>query len=269
MKKFLFIFLAFFLGCKAVLAETSADAIPEGCSNAVLFMQDVRFSLNRSDPDKLLNYYLDDVEEIRNIFASWPCGKKVSAFPKYFDSGFLCDFDFFLIIDGLVQPCPIQGICIRGNIVKVGGKGYEFNSDYWEKLKPKLKLVKRKVINCPSANEYRITLEEIRKDKNYIYSENNFSPAKQSVPDQYDGYFYVSANTGSFSKIEKSISKKYPGKAFRIGEQLGSGPWIFSRSCEYQIYASREFYEMFDLYPKGDYVQFKDIKLTVYEKEAG
>ena len=53
-------------------------------------------------------------------------------------------------------------------------------------------------------------------------------------------------------------------ESFEIGAQRGGG--LF-RSCDYQIYASKDFYEKFDLYPKNEYIEFKDIKLTVYLKE--
>lgn len=43
MRTFLFIFFSLFIGCKSAMAKISADAIPEGCSNAVLLMQNIGF----------------------------------------------------------------------------------------------------------------------------------------------------------------------------------------------------------------------------------
>ena len=65
--------------------------------------------------------------------------KKIPVFPRYVDSGFSGDFKFYLIIDGEKQPCPIEKISPDGDLIVINGQGYEYNSEYWEKLKSKLK----------------------------------------------------------------------------------------------------------------------------------
>ncbi|MCR5613663.1 hypothetical protein [Treponema sp.] len=210
-------------------------------------------------------YYLDDIDEIRSVFSEWKDLKKIPVFPRYFDSGFSCDFYFYLIIDGKAQPCPIDGISPDCELIEINRQGYEYNIEYWKRLQSKLKPAKKEeAIICKNAIEYRKILDEKQKDKNYLFSENNFSYYKQSVPEKYDGYFYITTNNSSFSSIESKISKAYPDADFRIGEQLGGGLFRF---CDFQIYAFKEFYEKFNLYPKNEYTEFNDIKLTVYLKE--
>ena len=90
-----------------------------------------------------------------------------------------------------------------------------------------------------------------------------FTKATQSIPEKYDGYFYVTTYNLSWSNVTNKIKKVYPDESFEIGAQRGGG--LF-RSCDYQIYASKDFYEKFDLYPKAEYVEFKDIKIKCLEK---
>ena len=261
-KGLLLIFLSVFLiSCASTKSITFLDIIPDDNTKAVIFLEDWRLG----NYNKQEYYYLDDADEIRSIFSEWKDLKKIPVFPRYFDSGFFGDFKFYLIIDGEKQPCPIEKISPDGDLIVINGQGYEYNSEYWEKLKSKLKpTAKPEIITCANASEYRSRLEEIKKDKNYVCSKNNFTEAKQSVPDKYDGYFYITTKSFSWSSVEKKISKAYPGADFWIGEQLGGG--LF-RSSDFRIYASKEFYETFDLYPKDEYVEFTDIKLTVYLKE--
>lgn len=261
-KVLLFIFLSVFLiSCASIKSITFLDIIPDDNTNAVIFLKDRRLG----NYHKQEYYYLDDIDEIRSVFSEWKDLKKIPVFPRYFDSGFSCDFDFYLIIDGKVQPCPIDGISPDGKMIKINRQGYEYNIEYWKRLQSKLKPAKKEeVIICKNAIEYRKILDEKQKDKRYLFSENNFTYNEQSVPEKYDGYFYITTNNFSFSSIESKISKAYPDADFRIGEQLGGG--LF-RSWDYQIYASKEFYEKFNLYPKNEYTEFNDIKLTVYLKE--
>ena len=261
MKKVLFIVLAFlFVGCASVKSISSSDIIPEDCTDAVIFLKDDRLG----NYNKQEYYYLDDIDEIRSIFSEWKDLKKIPVFPRYVDSGFSGDFKFYLIIDKDVQPCPIEGISPDGNIIVINGQGYEYNSEYWEKLKSKLKVARPTEIFCSNASEYRSRLEEIKKDANYIFSQINFTAAKQSLPEKYDGYFYITTKSSSWSGIGKKISKAYPDADFIIDGQLGGG--LFS-STELKVYASKDFYEKFDLYPKAEYVELENIKLSVYWKE--
>lgn len=261
-KGLLFIFLSVFLiSCASIKSITFLDIIPDDNTNAVIFLKDCRLG----NDHKQEYYYLDDIDEIRSVFSEWKDLKKIPVFPRYFDSGFFCDFDFYLIIDGKVQPCPIDGISPDGKMIEINGQGYEYNIEYWKRLQSKLKPAKKEeAIVCKNAIEYRKILGEKQKDKRYLFSENNLTYYEQSVPEKYDGYFYITTNNFSFSSIERKISKAYPDADFRIGEQLGGG-WF--RSWDYQIYASKEFYEKFNLYPKNEYTEFNDIKLTVYLKE--
>ena len=265
MKKFIIFILPFFFICCASTKSISAsniisDIIPDDCTNAVIFLEDNRLG----NYNKQECYYLDDADEIRAVFSEWKDLKKIPVFPRYLDSGFHCEFNFYLIIDGEVQPCPINGISSEGKLLEINGHGYEYNSKYWEKLKSKLKpTAKPEEIICSNALEYRNKIQEIKKDSRYVFSRNNFTEAKQSVPDKYDGYFYVTTNNSSCSSIKNKISKAYPGADFKTGGQRGGG--LF-RSCDYQIYATKEFYESFDLYSKDEYVEFKDIKIWVYTK---
>ena len=262
MKKFLFLLSLTFLviSCASAKSISVSDLIPDDCTNAVIVLQDRR----SGNYNKHEHYYLDDATEIKAVFSEWKELKKIPAFPRYIDSGFSCDFNFYLIIDGQKQACPIDGISPDGAMIKINNQGYKYNREYWKELRQKLKAAKIEEIICADAHEYRSVLAEIKKDSRYIFSKNNFTKAKQSIPEKYDGYFYITTNNSSSSSIENKISKAYPDADFRIGEQLGGG--LF-RSCDYQIYASREFYEEFNLYPKNDYKGFKDIKLTVYLKE--
>lgn len=259
-KVFLFTFLSFFIvSCASVKSVSSSEIIPDDCIDAVIFLKDYRLG----NYNKQEYYYLDDIDEIRSIFSEWKDLKKIPVFPRYVDSGFSGDFKFYLIINKEVQPCPIEGISPDGNIIVINGQGYEYNSEYWEKLKSKLKVARPTEIFCSNANEYRFKLGIIKKDANYIFSQINFTAAKQSLPEKYDGYFYITTKSSSWSGIGKKISKAYPDADFIIGGQLGGG--LF-RSTDLQIYASKDFYEKFDLYPKAEYVEFKDIKITVYLK---
>lgn len=261
-KGLLFIFLPVFLiSCASIKSITFLDIIPDDNTNAVIFLKDDRLG----NYNKQEYYYLDDIDEIRSVFSEWKDLKKIPVFPRYFDSGFFCEFAFYLIIDGKVQPCPINGISSDGELIKINRQGYEYNIEYWEGLKSKLKTAKKEeAIICKNANEYRKILAEKQKDKRYLFSENDFTYYRQSIPEKYDGCFYITTNNSSFSSIENKISKAYPDADFRIGRQLGGG--LF-RSCDFQIYASKEFYEKFNLYPKNEYTEFNDIKLTVYLKE--
>ena len=259
-KGLLLIFLSVFLiSCASTKSITFLDIIPDDNTKAVIFLEDWRLG----NYNKQEYYYLDDADEIRSIFSEWKDLKKIPVFPRYVDSGFSGDFKFYLIIDKDVQPCPIEGISPDGNLIVINGQGYEYNSEYWEKLKSKLKVAGSTEIFCSNASEYRSRLEEIKKDANYIFSQINFTAAKQSLPEKYDGYFYITTKSSSWSGIGKKISKAYPDADFIIGGQLGGG--LF-RSTDLQIYASKDFYEKFDLYPKAEYVEFKDIKITVYLK---
>ena len=259
-KGLLLIFLSVFLiSCASTKSITFLDIIPDDNTKAVIFLEDWRLG----NYNKQEYYYLDDADEIRSIFSEWKDLKKIPVFPRYVDSGFSGDFKFYLIINKEVQPCPIEGISPDGNIIVINGQGYEYNSEYWEKLKSKLKVARPTEIFCSNANEYRFKLGIIKKDANYIFSQINFTAAKQSLPEKYDGYFYITTKSSSWSGIGKKISKAYPDADFIIGGQLGGG--LF-RSTDLQIYASKDFYEKFDLYPKAEYVEFKDIKITVYLK---
>ena len=261
MKKVLFIVLAFlFVGCASVKSISSSDIIPDDCIDAVIFLKDYRLG----NYNKQEYYYLDDIDEIRSIFSEWKDLKKIPVFPRYVDSGFSGDFKFYLIIDKEVQPCPIEGISPDGNLIVINGQGYEYNSEYWEKLKSKLKPGKYETINCANAREYRSTLEEIKNGRNYLYSETYLMALGQSLPEKYDGYFYITTKSSSWSGIEKKILKAYPDADFIIDGQLGGG--LFS-STELKVYASKDFYEKFDLYPKAEYVELENIKLSVYWKE--
>ena len=261
-KDLLFIFLSVFLiSCASTKSITSLDIIPDDNTNAVIFLKDRRLG----NYNKQEYYYLDDIDEIRNFFSEWNDLKKISVFPRFFDSGFSCEFDFYLLIDGKVQPCPIDGISPDGKLIEINRQGYEYNIEHWKRLQSKLKPAKKEeAIICKNAIEYRKILDEKQKDKNYLFSENDFTYAKQSIPEKYNGYFYITTNNSSSSNIENKISKAYPDADFIIGEQLGGG--LF-RTCDFQIYSSKEFYEKFNLYPKKDYTEFNDIKLTVYLKE--
>jgi len=86
----------------------------------------------------------------------------------------------------------------------------------------------------------------------------------RSIPEKYDGYFYITAKTVSYSEIEKNISSTYPGADFRIGAQAGSG---LGKPYKYQVCARREVYQKFDLYPKVEFIELKDIKICVYLKD--
>jgi hypothetical protein len=259
-KVFLFTFLSFFIvSCASVKSVSSSDIIPEACTDAVIFLQDNRLG----NYNKQEYFYLDDIDEIRSIFSEWKDLKKIPVFPRYVDSGFSGDFKFYLIIDKEVQPCPIEGISPDRNLIVINGQGYEYNSEYWKKLKSKLKVASSTEIFCSNASKYRFKLGIIKKDANYIFSQINFTAATQSLPEKYDGYFYITTKSSSRSGIGKKISKAYPDADFIIGGQLGGG--LF-RSTDLQIYASKDFYEKFDLYPKAEYLEFKDIKITVYLK---
>lgn len=262
MNKFILLVLPFiFLCCKSTKTISSSDIIPESCTNAVIFLKDHRLG----NYNKQEYYYLDDVKEIRSIFSDWKDLKKMSLFPYHFDAGFNTVFDFYLIIDGAIQPCLIDGISPDGDMIKINRHGYEYKSEYWQKLRPKLKAAKKEERICSNAIEYRSTLEEIQKDKNYVFSESVYVGNRRSIPEKYDGYFYITAKTMSYSAIEKDISKAYPDADFRIVGQVGSG---VGKPYKYQIYAKRELYEKFDLYPKDEYIELKYIKLTVYLKES-
>ena len=258
-KVVLFIFLSVLIvSCASIKSITFSNIIPDDNANAVIFLKDRR----PGNYNKQEYYYLDDIDEIRNIFSAWEDLKKISVFPRYIDSGFSCDFDFYLIIDGKVQSCPISGISPDGKLININGKGYEYKIEYWKMLQSKLKAAKKESIICKNAVEYRKILDEKQNDKNYLFSENDFTYAKQSIPEKYDGYFYITTNNSS-SSVENKILKAHPDADFRIGEQLGGG--LFG-SCDFQIYASKDFYEEFNLYPKNEYTEFNEIKLTVYVK---
>lgn len=150
-------------------------------------------------------------------------------------------------------------------VIIINYSGYEYNIEYWKKLRSKLKPAKKaEPIICKNAIEYRKILNEKKKDKGYVFSEVNFTYLGQSIQEKYDGYFYITTYNPSYTIIKNKISKAYPGMDFRMGEQLGSGLYT---PCDYQIYASKEFYEKFNLYSKKEYKEFKDIKLTLYFKE--
>ena len=262
MKKIIFILLPF-LFTSYVNAKTikASDIIPDDCSNAVMLLVDSRTgNYNQQE-----YYYLDDVDEIRDIFSEWKDLKRISLFPAHFDSGFYSTFDVHLIIDGEKVPCLIDGISPDGQMIELNYHGYEYKSEYWEKLKAKLKPAKKEIINYTSVSEYRSALEKIKKDGKYIYSESDIIVLGKSVPDICDGYFYITSKNLSWSVIEKKISKAYPDDYFMIGGQLGGG--LF-RSSDFKIYAAKDLYEKFDIYPKKEFVEFDDIKLTVYLKEA-
>ena len=264
-KVVLLIFLSIFLvSCQSTKSISVSEIIPEDCTNTHIFLKDHRLG----NYNKQEYYYLDDIDEIKIIFSEWTDLKKIPVFPRYFDSGFSCEFEFYLIVDGKIQSCPINGISPDGKMLEINGQGYEYNIEYWERLKSKLKPAKKEeAIICKNANEYRKKLDEIKKDKDYLFSEVNFTEATQSIPEQYDGFFYITTNNLSWSNVTNKIKKVYPDESFEIGAQRGGG--LF-RSCDYQIYASKDFYEKFDLYPKNEYIEFgekKDIKLTVYRKE--
>ncbi len=254
MKKVLFIASIFLLASLASAKSISAsDIIPAGCKNAVIFLEDRR----SGNYNKQEYYYLDDAKEIRESFSNWKKLKRMPLFPYHFDAGFNAVFNFYLIIDGTVQSCLIDGISPDGEMIKLYGYGYEYNREYWNRLKPKLKTAKKEEIICTNAGEYRSKLKEIKKDVRFIFSESR-------IEEKYDGYFYITTQPISYSKIEKYISKAYPGADFSTGEQISSSK---TSTYQYKIIATRDLYEKFDLYPKDEFVEFTDIKLTAYLKE--
>lgn len=166
MNKFILLVLPFiFLCCTSTKTISSSDIIPDSCTNVTVFLKDRR----PGNYNKQEYYYLDDVEEIRSIFSDWKDLKEMPLFPYHFDAGFKSVFDFYLIIDGSLVPCLIDGISPDGEMVKIKGHGYEYKSAYWQKLRPKLKAAKKEERICSNASEYRSILEEIRKDKNYVF----------------------------------------------------------------------------------------------------
>ena len=261
MKKILFVFLSLFLlTCVSAKSIKASDIIPDGCSNAVMLLVDRR----PGNYNKQEYFYLDDADEIRAIFSEWKNLKRLPLFPYHFDAGFNCTYDVHLVINGEKVPCLIDGISPDGQMINLNYHGYEYKSEYWERLKAKLKPAKKEIINYSSVSEYRSAIEKIKKDGNYIYSECNLMVAGQSVPDICDGYFYMTTKNPSWSAVEKKISKAYPDAVFIIGGQLGTG---FYSSCDYRIYTTKELYEKFDLYPKKEFIEFDDIRVTVFLKE--
>ena len=176
-KGLLFIFLSVFLiSCASIKSITFLDIIPDDNTNAVIFLKDRRLG----NYNKQEYYYLDDIDEIRSVFSEWKDLKKIPVFPRYFDSGFSSEFNFYLIIDGKVQPCPIDGISPDGKLIEINRQGYEYNIEYWKRLQSKLKPAKKEeTIICKNAIEYRKILGEKQKDKRYLFSENDFKYAKQ------------------------------------------------------------------------------------------
>ena len=79
MKKVLFIVLAFlFVGCASVKSISSSDIIPDDCTDAVIFLKDDRLG----NYNKQEHYYLDDIDEIRNLFSEWNDLKRIPVFPR-------------------------------------------------------------------------------------------------------------------------------------------------------------------------------------------
>ena len=143
MKKLYLILLAvLFAGCSTLDFELSSDIIPSDSSNVVLFLWDHMYTPNRLEPENLVNYYLDDKEEIVSIFSEWKNLKKTSSFPS---TGGSCQFDVYLFVDGKIHSCPIQGISENGRWITINGKDYKYDSAYWDALFPKLKRVKTEV----------------------------------------------------------------------------------------------------------------------------
>ena len=261
MKRILFvIFFVFLVNCVSAKSFKASDIIPDDCTNAVMLLVDHRLG----NYNKQENYYIDDVVEIRDIFSEWKDLKRMSLFPAHFDSGFNSTFDIHLIIDGKKVPCLIDGISPDGKMIKLKHHGYEYNIEYWERLQSKLKPAKQETIKFSNVSEYRSQLVEIKRDKNYIHSETNLIVRGQSLPDKYDGYFYITTKNHSWSAIEKKISKAYPDDDFIIGGQRGGG--LF-RSSEFRIYTTKDFYDRFNLlYTKSEFVDFTDLKIIAFFK---
>ena len=274
MKKLYLILLAvLFAGCSTLDFELSSDIIPSDSSNVVLFLWDHMYTPNRSEPENLVNYYLDDKEEIVSIFSEWKNLKKTSSFPS---TGGSCQFDVYLFVDGKIHSCPIQGISENGRWITINGKDYKYDSAYWDALLPKLKRAKTEVTTYVTLHDYRTALSKIKGNKNFIYCE---SKSNQKIfPEEYDGSFYCAVDTRSTSKIQDKISKAYPNDKFDVGriEHTGNGTGFVFMGVEWGssdkepieacIYSSKEFYEKFNIYPKKEFEEFKDIKLTVYYK---
>ena len=204
MKRILFVIcFVFLVNCVSAKSFKASDIIPDDCTNAVMLLVDHRLG----NYNKQENYYIDDAAEIRDIFSEWKDLKRMSLFPAHFDSGFYSTFDVHLIIDGEKVPCLIDGISPDGQMIELKYHGYEYKSEYWKKLKAKLKPAKKEIINYTSVSEYRSALEKIKKDGNYIYSESGIIVLGKSVPDICDGYFYMTTKNPSWSAVEKKISK--------------------------------------------------------------
>ncbi len=261
MKKiFLILWPLIFFSCASSKIEFTSEIIPADCKNAVIFLRDVR----PGNYNKGEYFYLDDIEEIKNIFATWKDFSKIPRFPRYSDSGFIADYNFYLIVDGKIQDCHIDGISPDGTMIVINRDGYEYNPEYWTQLSLKLKPARKETRTFATVKEYRNALKDMRNDKNYICSTNEYVIKNTTLPEKYDGYFYITTRSESWSNVKAKISKIYPDEEFEIGGQLGGG--LF-RTSDIKIYASKELYEKFEIYPKDKFEDFKNIKMSVYLKE--